>query len=269
MHIINNKPKPFSQELKTVWRALPIAMVFAKRAIRIKYSHTALGLLWVIVPIAAYVVIYSVFFSVLLEIDTRETPYPLIAFSGLLGWNYFKDIIHNVGPSLHQEGEYLKKNVLPKFIIPLYKSLLGLVELGISLGLFFILMLIYREPLRLSILILPVLIIINQLLGFSIGIWVCNLSGRRRDVVHLAISGLNVAIWLTPVFYLPGLLPEVYEPFLYLNPMTTLIGAYRWTLLGLSFPPAYAWAALLIWGVVLVAGIRTFFRRQYELIDYL
>jgi hypothetical protein len=51
--------------------------------------------------------------------------------------------------------------------------------------------------------------------------------------------------------------------------MTTLIGAYRWALLGLSFPPAYAWAALLIWGVVLVAGIRTFFRRQYELIDYL
>ncbi|MEQ8704676.1 MAG: ABC transporter permease [Phaeodactylibacter sp.] len=269
MHIINNKPKPFSEELKAVWGALPIALAFAQRAIRIKYTNTTLGLLWVILPLAAYLIIYSVFFSVLLKVDTEGLPYPLIAFSGLLGWNYFKDIIHNAGPSLHEEGEYLKKNVLPKFIIPLYRSLLGLVELGISLGLFLVLMLLYQQPFRASILVLPLLILLNHLLGFSVAIWVCNLSGKRRDAIHLAISGLNVGIWLTPVFYLPGLIPLPYQSLIYLNPVATLLGAYRWALLGLPLPPFFAWACLLLWMGILLAGIRAFFRRQYQLIDYL
>jgi|AntRauTorckE5430_2_1112549.scaffolds.fasta_scaffold23880_2 lipopolysaccharide transport system permease protein len=269
MRIINNKPKSVWHELQAVWQALPIAFVFTQRAIRIKYTHTALGFIWVVLPLAAYLVIYSIFFSFLLKIDTEGLPYPLIAFSGLMGWNYFKDIIHNAGPSLHEEGEYLKRNVLPKLIIPLYKSLLGLIELGISLGLFLLLMLIYQQPIRLSILALPLLIILNQLLGFAVAIWVCNLSGKRRDAIHLALSGLNVAIWLTPVFYLPSLIPPAYQPLIYLNPMATLIEAYRWALLGLPFPPAYAWISPLLWLGILGAGIRAFFRRQYQLIDYL
>lgn len=269
MQIINNKPKPFFEEIKAVWHAMPIAIAFAQRSVRIKYTHTTLGLLWVVLPLAAYLVIYSVFFSFLLQVNTEGLPYPLVAFSGLLGWNYFKDIVHNAGPSLHDEGEYLKRNVLPKLIIPLYKSLIGLVEMGISLGLFLVLMLIYQAPVRMSVLAIPGLIVINQLLGFSIAIWVCNFSGKRRDIIHLAISGLNVAIWLTPVFYLPNLVPEAYQPWLYINPMATLVGAYRWALLGLPFPPAFAWLGLLMWAFVLVAGIKVFFRQQYKLIDYL
>ncbi|MBV6656074.1 MAG: ABC transporter permease [Mameliella sp.] len=269
MQIIDNKPKPFLEELTAVWQALPIAMVFVRRAIRIKYANTLLGLLWVVLPLSAYIAIYSVFFSLLLKVDSNGLPYPLIVFSGMIGWNYFKDIIHNAGPSLHEEGEYLKRNVMPKFIIPLYKSLLGLVEFGISLILFLLLMLIYGQPLRPTLLIIPLLLVINQLLGFSIAIWVCNLSGQRRDAIHLAISGLNVAIWLTPVFYLPSLIPEPYEALIYINPVSALLGAYRWAFFNLPFPPLFAWISPLVFFAILIAGVRSFFKRQYQLIDYL
>ena len=89
MQIIDNKPKPFLEELTAVWQALPIAMVFVRRAIRIKYANTLLGLLWVVLPLSAYIAIYSVFFSLLLKVDSNGLPYPLIVFSGMIGWNYF------------------------------------------------------------------------------------------------------------------------------------------------------------------------------------
>ena len=265
--VIENKEKSLGQELKEVWRALPIAWMLARREWKAKYAHTAMGLVWAVVPLAAYVVVYTLFFSVLLKVET-DIPYPLIAFSGLIGWNYFKDIIYNAAPSLVNEGQFLKRNFLPKLVIPLYKSLLGLVELGISVILLLVLLALFQLPVSAKALLLPAVIALNFLTGFTIAIWVCAFSARRRDFFHLSASALNVAIWLTPVFYQPTLVPEGVRPFLYLNPMATIVEAYRWILLDTPAPPLFAWGSVVVFLGLLIAGLKIFFIRQHRLIDY-
>ncbi len=265
--VIENKPKSMLAELEEVWRALPVAWMLARREWKAKYAHTAMGLVWAVIPLAAYVAIYSLFFSVLLKVETA-IPYPLVALSGLIGWNYFKDIIYNAAPSIANEGQFLKRNVVPRLIIPLYKSLLGLVELSISVLLLFVLLAAFGFPFSARALLLPFVICLNFLTGFTVAIWACSLSGRRRDFFYLTASALNVAIWLTPVFYLPSLIPAGFRPFLYLNPMATVVEAYRWILLGAQGPPLFAWAGVAFFLVLLPAGLRLFFIRQHKLVDF-
>ncbi|MCB0572327.1 MAG: ABC transporter permease [Phaeodactylibacter sp.] len=265
--VIENRPRSLKIELQEVWRALPIAWMLARREWKAKYAHTAMGLVWAVVPLAAYVLIYTLFFSVLLKVET-EIPYPLVALSGLVGWNYFKDIIYNAAPSIANEGQFLKRNFLPKLVIPLYKSMLGLVELGVSMLLLFLLLGIFRSPLSAKAFLLPLVVALNFLTGFTIAVWVCSLSGRRRDFFHLAASALNVAIWLTPVFYLPSLIPATFRPLLYINPMATIVGAYRWILLGTQAPPLWGWVSVIIFLGLLLAGLRVFFNRQHLLVDF-
>ena len=266
--VIENKPKKISEEFREVWRSLPLAWTLAAREIKARYAHTLLGFVWIVVPLAAYILIYSLFFSVLLRVDTQGIPYPLVAFTGLIGWNYFKDIIFNSGNAIASEGQLLKRNALPKLIMPLFKSLIGLVEFGVSLVLLFLLVLIFGQPFSIKILFLPAIVVLNFLIGFAIAIWVCTYSARRRDLYHLAASGLNVAIWLSPVFYMPNLLPTPYRPILYINPMATVIESYRWALLGTAGPPWYGWASVLIFILLLFLGLRLFFNRQHQLVDY-
>ena len=265
--VIENRRRSLREELYETGRALPLAWMLARREWKAKYAHTAMGVTWALIPLAAYVAVYSLFFSVLLKIET-DIPYPLVAFSGLIGWNYFKDIVYNAGGSIIQEGELLKRNYMPKLIVPLYKSLLGLAEFGISLALLVIAILAFGQPLSMNILLLPLALAFNYAAGFTLAIWACTLSGRIRDFYHLAVAGLNVAIWLTPVFYLPSLIPAPYREYIYLNPMAGVVGWYRWALLGAEAPPLLSWIGLAILLSFLLWGLRRFFDRQHYLIDF-
>jgi ABC-type polysaccharide/polyol phosphate export permease len=82
-----------------------------------------------------------------------------------------------------------------------------------------------------------------------------------RDVRGIVTVGLTLLFYLTPVFYDTSRVPDRYETLLRLNPMTTLIEAYRAVLIDSPFPPAPAVAWLLVAMVLLMLGGVLVFRR--------
>ena len=264
--IIEHRRRRLSEEIREVAQSAGLIRTLALREWRIKYAHTRLGVLWAVLPVAMYTAVYTFFFSYVLHIEA-PLPYPLIALSGLAGWNYFKDIVYQAGPSIQQEQALLKKSYLPKLIIPLYKSLLGLAELLISLLLLLTAMLLLGWQPSVNIWVLPLIIAANMAIGLSVSLWVIALSSRRRDLYHLTAAALNIGIWFSPVFYLPELLPAPYSEYLFLNPVAGILGWYRWALLGLAPPPPLAWAGLALVPILLLTGLRHFFDKQHELID--
>jgi ABC-type polysaccharide/polyol phosphate export permease len=102
------------------------------------------------------------------------------------------------------------------------------------------------------------------------GVWVSlalgSLSARFRDVPPIVTSILQVAFFLTPIFWLPESIPDR-QIFVHLNPFYYLIEIVRMPLMGKT-PPLFIWAVAI--GINLVSALVAafFYARCRERIAY-
>jgi lipopolysaccharide transport system permease protein len=76
--------------------------------------------------------------------------------------------------------------------------------------------------------------------------------------------------FLTPVVYSTSWLPQHWEIFLGLNPMTAVVDGFRYCLLGGdSVPPSVAALSVAVALGLFVSGIVWFRRRERSFVDYL
>lgn len=102
--------------------------------------------------------------------------------------------------------------------------------------------------------------------AFWVGLILGGLSARFRDVPPIITSVMQVAFFLTPVFWTPGSLPSR-ELFVHLNPFYYLIDIVRMPLLGQT-PPLSMWLVLI--GINLASALVAllFFARYRARIPY-
>lgn len=270
VNIFENKKPKLHQELGQIIRVYP-ALIWnlAIRELKVKYAQTILGFFWSIIRPLSFLAIYTFFFTIMLDVDTEGMPYALAALAGIIGWYYFSDIVTTAGQSLIMDAHIIKKHAFPKLIFPFYRSLIGLLELLISLVIFFGIQLFLGHPFHIYVVLLPLVILLNMMIGLAVALWTSALSIRVRDVFHLVRTFLNFGMWLTPVFYLPNLIPDGFEYLLYLNPMAGVIALYRWVLLGGSFPEWQYVIGLSIGLFFFISGLKAFVNSQDKAADFL
>ncbi len=244
--------------LKKVWNYRYLVIVLASRELKVKYAQAKFGILWSALQPLAGMLVFTLFFDKLIKIKGMHSPYPLFAFSGMLGWNYFSFILNEASTSLIQNQTLIQKIYFPKFILPLSKVVVGLIEFLISLVVMLLLMLVFDHPLPWTIVFLPIVILINILVGLCITIWINALTVRNRDLHHIVPYMINFSIWLTPVFYPGSIIPERYFWLTYLNPMAGVLDGYRYVLLGEACPSIHYSYIFLIMLLLFVSGLMYF-----------
>lgn len=265
--IISAKPKKLIPYLKEVSQFRHLLLTFARRDLKAIYAQTILGILWTALQPLTALAVFTVFFTLLSPVDTGDIPYPLFAFTGLVSWYFFTAMVVRCGNSVVEAQGIITDIYFPKLILPLSKSIVGLVEFGISLLILVVIMLVMGHYPGIEVLTLPVFMLMNLLLGLTIGIWLSALSYRYRDFQHIVPYLVNFGIWLTPVFYPATLIPEKYSYLLYLNPMAGIIEGYRWALLG--GPSPSQWFGLSFVGILLffIAGLSYFRKIENTMVD--
>jgi lipopolysaccharide transport system permease protein len=78
-----------------------------------------------------------------------------------------------------------------------------------------------------NILWLPLLIVLNVMLGAGLGLVLGVFNVFIRDVGQVVPIVLQFWFWLTPIVYVPAALSERFKSWLFLNPMTPLVNAYQ------------------------------------------
>ncbi len=267
--VIENRAPTIRESILEViqYRVLIISMV--RRELKVRYAQTLLGFFWSFMRPLSYLTIYTIFFSVIIKMDTGGRPFSLLALSGIMAWNYFQDIFHTAGQSLILDADLIKKNNIPRLILPIYRSLVGLVELCIALGIYVVLQIILGWPFTLFVLFLPLAIFANLFVGIGVALWTSAYTIRVRDFYHLVSTILNFGMWLTPVFYGPELVPDFLEWVLYINPMALVIALYRWSLLAGPFPEWPYLIAAFFSIIIFITGLRAFVKTQPSVVDYL
>jgi lipopolysaccharide transport system permease protein len=258
----------FGAYLAKVWKYRRLIGVFAVRDLRAQYAQTALGILWAVIKPLLALGIFWIFFGVLVPLDDKiPVEYPLFAFAGMVSWYYFTYLITHAGTAVVNAQQLISRVYFPKLILPFSKAVAGLVDVGISMALLVGMMVAWGRLPGWEVVLFPVFLILNLVVGLSVGIWLAALTSRYRDFHHLLPYVVNFLIWLTPVFYPTTIIPERFQGFLYANPMAGVIAGFRWTLLG-DAPPSvhyvYGWVAAL---AVLGAGLWYFERVERDMVD--
>lgn len=222
-------PLAYLREIRS-YRLLLFNMAW--RDLRIKYAQTFLGLLLAMLQPLILLAIFTVLFEKLIKLDTGEIPYPLFAYSGIIVWNLFANVLVQAGGSLYASRDIIQSIYFPRIILPLSKGLSGLVEAMIQMVFLFLLLAIYGISPTWKMLALPIYVGLNTLAALGIGIWLSAMSLRFRDLMHTVPFVVGLGIWLTPIYYPVSLVPDAYKWMLGLNPITGVLEGYRWAVLG-------------------------------------
>jgi lipopolysaccharide transport system permease protein len=254
--------------LGKVWMYRSFILVLAKRDIKIKYAQTALGLLWTIIQPLTGLAIFYLFFHLLVALpEIPDSGYAIFAFSGMTAWYFFSYIVYQASTSLINAQDLAQRIYFPKIILPISKVLVGLVDLGIALAILLVLMLILGVYPGGEVLLLPLFILLNAIVGLAVAVWLAALTVRFRDLQHIVPYIVNFGIWLTPVFFPATLIPEKFQWFLFLNPMAGIVEGYRWCIWQYdAFSVMYV-VGLGVAFVLFIAGLFFFKRTEDEMID--
>jgi len=264
--ITSDKPGIWAS-LKRVIAYKRLIYTFAQRDLKIQYAQTLLGILWAVLRPLIGLLIYTLFFSYLLNVNTGTIPYPLFAFSGMVCWYFFSFLVSNSGTALRESQYMIKKIYFPKLILPFSKVLVGLIEFSIAFAILLCLMAAWGVFPGIMIILLPLVVVLNIVAGLSIGIWLSALTIRYRDFHHVIPYLVNFGIFLTPIFYPATLIPEKYYYIVYLNPMAGVVESMRWLLFSGSAPSVnFLWGFIPVF-LLFFSGIYYFTKIENKIAD--
>ena len=245
------------------------------RQLKVRYKSSSLGFLWSLLnPLIMTLVYWAVFKSIFTGgwrgagIDN----YAAYLVSGLFAWNFFAGSVSDSVNAFVGNVSLVKKVYFPRIILPVSTVLTNLVNFLLSLIVVFVLLILWGKTPRLSLIMLPLLILIEFMLAAGLSFFVCCLNVLFRDVEHMLQVILFAGFFLAPVIYPYSLVvkTEQHHILYFLNPMACIIVSYQSILYHGQFP-AYQFILIpLIFAVVLlVAGYRFLIRIEGMVIDQL
>ena len=240
---------------------LPLLRELVFRDIKVRYRRSILGMLWTVLNPLLMMGVMTIVFSQLFRNSIDN--FAIYYLSGYIFYSFINDSTTAALFSVVYNASLMKKVYIPKYMFPVSKVVSGLVNLGFSFVALLIVMLITRTSVKLTILLLPVIILYIVMFATGLGLVLATLYVFFRDFGHL--YGIVMLIWLylTPLFYPEDILPETLRHFLLFNPMYHFVQYFRDILLYGIWPSVEQNIICFSMGIgVLLIGIIVFYKEQ-------
>ena len=256
--------------LKDLWEYRELGFFLVSREIKSIYRQTALGMSWLFIRPILNMLLLSVVFGYLIKVPSDGIPYPLFSLSALIPWGYFSNAVLRASRSLVDNTQVVSKVYFPRMLLPMASVVSGLVDMAAALIVFLVALLLYRMPLRIEMLTLPLFIMVAIAFAMAFGLWLATLSVIYRDVTFAITFILQALMYASPVIYPMSIIPPQLQKLYALNPMTGVIVGFRWALLGSGEPPGWLFViSVAIIAVALVSGAYVFRRTERKIVDVL
>ena len=224
------------RDFRLSWRILWALTVIESRR---KYAGSFLGMLWYplysALLLSSYCFVYLVVFRVrFAEFGTYG--YVLFVFSGLIPYLGFSEAVATSTPSVRQSIGILKNAVFPVEFVPVRFVCASLFGLLSSLAIL-VVMVLPTHFRGWHFMYLP--FALSELFVFCVAIaWILSaIAVIVPDIVQLVNISLMLLMFVSPVGYAVDMVPMPGRLLVYLNPLTYLIEAFRFSLLGIRHTP--------------------------------
>lgn len=266
--VIEADQAPWSWQWHELWAYRDLLRFLVWRNIRSRYAQSVLGIGWAIVQPIMSMVVYTIVFGRLVNVNSDGVPYALFAYAALVPWTFFSTALNGAGSSLINASQMFTKVYFPRVIIPLAPVLSKLVDFAIAFAILVILMLAFGIVPTVQLFTLPLLILLMVLTATGLGMWITALSVQYRDVNYAMSFVIQLLMYAAPVVYPVSVIPERFRLVYALNPMAGVIEGFRTALLDTNPMP---WAMLAVGTVstivIVVSGLWYFQRMERNFAD--
>jgi len=252
--------------LREVWAYRELLYFLTWRDLKVRYKQTLFGVAWVILQPVLWAVIFTVFLGSLVRVPTGGVPYPLLVYSGLLPWTFFSSAILGSAQSLVANANLITKVFFPRVLTPAAFVAGRLVDFAISCSILAVLIIYYRLvlnypiPLSWNLAALPFMVILLVLLALAFGILASCVNVKYRDVGVALPVLIQLWMFISPVVYPAGLVPEKWRMLYCLNPLVGVIQGFRAALFNETFP-LFALGISAVFTIGLLGGAAVIFRQ--------
>lgn len=243
-----------------------------------KNRNNFLGSSWEILNLIIQISIYWFVFSNVMKrsditlSDGREIPYFFWLLTGFVLWIFLYKSTNDGSSSLYTRIKIVSKANFPLSIVPSYVIFSQFYIHIVMLAITVILLNLSGYVITIHYLEVVYVLFSSYFLLLGISLITSTLSTIVRDIHMLLNAGLRMFIYISPVLWEIGKLPEPFSQIVKLNPFYYLIESYRAGLFGTEWYFINHWQySLYFWALSLLifyVGAKLHSRFQRKLIDF-
>jgi ABC-type polysaccharide/polyol phosphate export permease len=244
----------------------PLIRALASRDLKARYKQSALGPAWVVFQPLALLAAFTIGFKGVAHVHTEGVPYVLFALAGLAVWTYFQAVTMVATGSIVNNYPLVRWTACPRLALPLATLVSNLPSLVIP-GLAAVIVAGAAGYLWVGSLLLPFMCLwLLALVGVT-AILLSAITVRARDVLSVVPFMLQVTLFLAPVAYPTTSLSPALRALISINPLTGLLEAWRWSLLGVPPSSTAVVISLALTAIGIVLAWRLFARLEVRMAD--
>lgn len=249
------------------WQSRELLWVLAMKEFNGSYRQSLLGLSWALIqPLAV------TFLGVLLRSVFQQSAGfgedVVFMFAASLPWAVFSNSVLMGTASVVRNGDVLKKVYFPREVFVISAALTRLVDFAVAGAGLAVAMALAGVPFTVWLATIPLLLAILVTLAVGISLLTAAAAVYKRDVMFGMPFVMMFWMFLSPVFYEVGDVPEAFRPWYMLNPMAGVVTAFRQVILYGHAPGARSVAfAALASAAVLAVGYVVFKRLEMRFAD--
>jgi len=259
------------ENLHELYKSRELLLFFCWREIKVRYKQAYLGFSWAILQPVAKMIIFSIIFGRLANVNSDGVPYPIFSYLGVLPWTLFSDSLTRAGNSMVANGALLKKVYIPRLIIPLGAMLPALFDFLIASTVLAGMMMYYHDSIVIGwkLIFLPFLVLLTLFVSFTVSLWISAINVKYRDVKFAIPFMIQMWMYASPVVYSASEVPTGIWKWIYgLNPMAGVVQSFRWMFLKNSQGvDELLILSVLVTAVMFFFGIKYFTKTQQFVAD--
>ena len=241
---------------------------FAVSDLKIKYRNSILGFLWSFLePLLLLGVLYMVFTNVF---ENSIENFPLYLLLGLILYNTMQKGTDLGLTSISSKGDLIKQVYFSRTIPAISATTTAALMLVFELIVFGVFMAIFQFVPTTTILLLPLILLLELLLIFGLCLPLSVLNIKFNDIQFIWKVVLQAGFFLTPIFYTLDILPEMLQNILKYSPMVQIMIMARDVTLYNTIPSFESITiAIGTTTLVFIIGFGVFYRLKSNIVEAL
>lgn len=234
------------------WRNRQLIAQMTKREVLGRYRGSVMGLTWSFFNPVLMLVVYTFVFSVVFKArwgvggEESRVDFAIVLFVGMIVHGLFAECVNRAPSLILSNVNYVKKVIFPLEILPIIAMGSALFHTIVSLVVLLCAILLLGSGVSWTILLFPIVIFPLLLATMGLAWFLAALGVYMRDIGQITGMATTVLMFLSPVFYPLSALPEKYQVWLQLNPLTFVIEEARRVMVFGQLPNFAGWAIYLI-----------------------